>query len=550
DTPHGHLSGSITYNGAARDPRSWSKTVAFVEQDDCLYANITVQETLRFAARLRLPSKELTVGEKHRRADEILKTLRLSKAANTPIGDGELVGNPEILFLDEPTSGLDSNSALAVMENVKNDAHAIGRIVVSTIHQPSFELLLLFDKLILLSGGSTVFFGAPADSTAYFSALGYPITRPGVNPADHFMDLLTIDTSKSEEGTKAEMARIDFLQRAYIENAAKIDRGGFATPAAGIKVLDDIAIVEEILEREDKSPFSKAAAPTLGWSNSWLVELGVLLRRQWLEFSRSKVEIIAQAASTVILMLMIGFTFFRIKTDQKSIQNRLGILFFWPVNAVFSTILPILGVFPLQRVIMVRERATRSYRVSSFFFANVIVQAIPTTIMSVISSIVLYYMMGLQTSDGIWPMLRFVVIMWTEVMTNVAVGLLIGAAVPNLTVPPVIGPLCGVIFLIYGGTLVNNDDIPYVFRVFQYISPVNYAYRATMFNEFQGLKLSCSSDPALPCFKTGEQVLVQYSLTSYTLWTCVGALGCLCAGYLALGYSMLRFIGKPKVKLV
>ncbi|KAJ3112458.1 ATP-binding cassette sub- G member 2 [Phlyctochytrium bullatum] len=577
----GHLSGAITYNGQLRDPRSWRKTMAFVEQDDCLYSNITVRETLRFAARLRLPSKEFSVAEKHAKADEILKRLRLSRAADTPIGDGatrgvsggerkrtaigqELVGNPQILFLDEPTSGLDSNSALAVMENVKNDAQATGRIVVATIHQPSFELLLQFDRLVLLSGGSTVYLGPPSHAADYFAALGYPIKRAGVNPADHFMDLLTIDTSRTEEATKADIARIDFLHRAYSENRAKIERGGFASPVV-VKALDNLETVEEQLEREDKEnarilsdPAALAAAtaagkdltPRLEWANAWGVEMWVLLQRQWLEFSRARIQMIAQGISTAILIILIGFTFFRVKNDQKSIQNRLGILFFWPVNNVFNTMMPILAVFPLGRIIMLRERATGAYRVSSFFLANVLVQMIPTGITSIIASVCLYYMIGLQTTDGIVPMLRFVLIQWVEVMVCVAVGFLIGAAVPSIQLAQVVGPLMGVIFLLYGGTLLNNDDLPYVFRGFQYISPVNYAYRANMFNEFQSLELACSPDPNLPCFKTGEQVLKQYSLADYTLWTCVGILGCLFTGYLALGYLTLRFVGKPKVKLV
>ncbi|RKO86856.1 P-loop containing nucleoside triphosphate hydrolase protein, partial [Blyttiomyces helicus] len=194
----GHLTGNIHLNGRQRNPRTWKKTVSFVEQDDIMYASLTVRETLRFAAQLRLPSSRYTDEQKFAKAEEILRSLRLTKAADTFIGDGmtrgisggerkrtaigqELVGDPEILFLDEPTSGLDSNSAFMVIENVKSEAVRTNRIVILTIHQPSHEILALFSSVILLSAGSVVFYGPPDDALAHFSGLGIPCP-PRKNP--------------------------------------------------------------------------------------------------------------------------------------------------------------------------------------------------------------------------------------------------------------------------------------------------------------------------------------------------------------------------------
>ncbi|KAI8839227.1 P-loop containing nucleoside triphosphate hydrolase protein [Chytridium lagenaria] len=509
----GNLTGSILYNGAPRDPKTWKKTMAFVEQDDVLYSQITVRETLRYAARLRLPSSDFTKEEKYRRADDILKSLRLSKAADTPIGDGEtrgvsggerkrtaigqeLVGNPEILFLDEPTSGLDSNSALAVIDNVKQDAKNSGRIVISTIHQPSFELLSLFDTVILLSGGSTVYMGSPRDAVDYFAGIGHHLRSPNQNPADFFMDLLTIDSSKSDDEIRKDNERIDYLQKAFIEHRGRVPVDPKAGSYGAVRHLDKTETVEDILDRDDHELTIKAGSTgpvkRLHWSNSWLEELAILTQRSWIQFVRGRDVIIAYFVRTVIL----------------------------PVNQVFNTILPILGVFPLERVIMIRERSTRSYRVSSFFLSKVITEIIPNTFFTLLGCIPLYFMMGLRTDDQGLSFVRFLVIQWVEVLVCIAVGFLIGASVPVVQLAQIIGPLVGVVFLLYGGSLLNNDDLPIFFRGLQYVSPVNYAYRANMFNELQGFKLVCSPDPTLPCFKTGEQVLKQYSLTSYTLWGC------------------------------
>lgn len=62
----------------------------------------------------------------------------------------DIIHKPSLLFLDEPTSGLDSTSAYSVVEKVKDIAKG-GSIVLMTIHQPSFRIQMLLDRLIILA---------------------------------------------------------------------------------------------------------------------------------------------------------------------------------------------------------------------------------------------------------------------------------------------------------------------------------------------------------------------------------------------------------------
>jgi ABC-type multidrug transport system ATPase subunit len=72
----------------------------------------------------------------------------------------ELITNPSLLLMDEPTSGLDSTTSLRIMQIMKSEAQR-GMAVLATIHQPSAELLFLFDRVILLSEGYTIYNGRP-----------------------------------------------------------------------------------------------------------------------------------------------------------------------------------------------------------------------------------------------------------------------------------------------------------------------------------------------------------------------------------------------------
>lgn len=87
----------------------------------CLW-NLTVRETVTFAAKLRLP-QSTSDTEKDNRVAELLELLGLSHIADNIVGkEGrrgisggerkrvsigvELITSPDVLFLDEPTSGL------------------------------------------------------------------------------------------------------------------------------------------------------------------------------------------------------------------------------------------------------------------------------------------------------------------------------------------------------------------------------------------------------------------------------------------------------------
>ncbi|KAJ0396680.1 hypothetical protein ATCC90586_009163 [Pythium insidiosum] len=87
-----------------------------------------------------------------------------------------------VLFLDEPTSGLDARSAKMIMDGVRKVADT-GRTVVCTIHQPSSEVFMVFDSLLLLKrGGETVFFGELGENAS--QVIQYFESVPGVTPIE------------------------------------------------------------------------------------------------------------------------------------------------------------------------------------------------------------------------------------------------------------------------------------------------------------------------------------------------------------------------------
>ncbi|KAJ2582578.1 hypothetical protein IWW49_005601, partial [Coemansia sp. RSA 1797] len=76
----GRLSGSILYRGAKRHPGHFKRISAYVQQDDLMHPLLTVQETLAYASRLRLPNKHYNAQTKSERVNTVIRQLRLEAA--------------------------------------------------------------------------------------------------------------------------------------------------------------------------------------------------------------------------------------------------------------------------------------------------------------------------------------------------------------------------------------------------------------------------------------------------------------------------------------
>ncbi|KAI5325513.1 hypothetical protein L3X38_034587 [Prunus dulcis] len=210
------LKGSITLNGEALDSRLLKVISAYVMQDDLLFPMLTVEETLMFSAEFRLP-RSLSKSKKKARVQALIDQLGLRNAATTVIGDeghrgvsgGErrrvsigidIIHDPIVLFLDEPTSGLDSTSAFMVVKVLQRIAQS-GSIVVMSIHQPSYRILSLLDRLIFLSHGQTVYGGSPANLPVFFREFGHPIPETE-NRTEFALDLIR-ELEETPGGTKS-----------------------------------------------------------------------------------------------------------------------------------------------------------------------------------------------------------------------------------------------------------------------------------------------------------------------------------------------------------
>ena len=204
-----YSSGEVLYDDGPMAGRP-GETIGFVPQDDVLHTALKTERLLTYSARLQMPDKSKT--ELSKLIDLILRSVGLEERKKTRVKKlsggqrkrvsiaQELLLSPKALFLDEPTSGLDPELERSVMKLCARLAKE-GRLIVMTTH--ILESINLFDRLLILVGGQTAFFGTPDEALVFFK----------VEDMHHIYPLL----NKKEDSRYPEKFRTSMLYRKYLK---------------------------------------------------------------------------------------------------------------------------------------------------------------------------------------------------------------------------------------------------------------------------------------------------------------------------------------------
>eukprot|EP00457_Paulinella_chromatophora_P003506 gb/GEZN01003514.1/.p1 GENE.gb/GEZN01003514.1/~~gb/GEZN01003514.1/.p1 ORF type:complete len:711 (-),score=79.39 gb/GEZN01003514.1/:23-1897(-) len=269
------LAGNIELNGH-RQTKKDKRKLGFVFQNDMLLSDLTVRETMTFAARLRLPPV-FSRSDINKMVVETATKLGIEKLLERRVGYGlsggekkrlsiavELIAQPKILYCDEPTSGLDATTALKLIKNLKQlcsrsatdrAAQKVPMTVIASIHQPRETIFAQFDKLLLLSSGAVVYFGPANRAISYFSSIGQPLP-PFTNPADFFLDV--INTSERGEVFQGSKEHVN-LEEAWQQRSVAI---GAASPKLEIKEADFSPVSEFVSPGTAFVDFAKSMEST------------------------------------------------------------------------------------------------------------------------------------------------------------------------------------------------------------------------------------------------------------------------------------------------
>ncbi|KAF0973210.1 hypothetical protein FDP41_008417 [Naegleria fowleri] len=530
-------SGDITVNGM-KIGSSFRSLSAFVQQDDVLMGNLSVRETLRYAALLRLP-KTISWKEKIERVESIMDELGLLKSANTKVGTPgltkgisggerkrlsiaiELLTQPSILFLDEPTSGLDAATAYSVMKTIIKIAKG-GRAVILTIHQPRSNIYELFDKLLLLARGKVAYFGPAKDATQYFAQIGYPCPKQ-YNPADHFIDLITESTSDTDEGKKMKQEDNDRIE----------------------KILNHYKHVEIAPSTSHLETDIKKAK----YNANWFTQFFVVMARAFVNILRDKILTFSRLFQNVVMALLVGLIFLQIGHDQQSVQDRNGVLFFCLINQSMNSIFGSLAVFLLEeKKVFLRERGSKMYQVSAYYLGKSVSELPNIVFFPILFGTIVYWMTNLNA--GADRFFIFLLILVSMALAAQALGMVLAVLAPSMEFATAIAPVLLTVLMLFGGLYMNVDNIPPYFIWIYWLSIFHFGYEAMVLNEFAGASFECPPSPAICTYRTGEDVIARNAMDKpySNVWIDLGFLWAYFLIYRLLAYLILVFFVRPKKK--
>ncbi|KAJ8497342.1 hypothetical protein OPV22_007894 [Ensete ventricosum] len=540
----GKLSGKITYNGHPFSGAIKRRT-GFVAQDDVLYPHLTVTETLTFTALLRLPGT-LTRAEKAHQAQQVISELGLTRVAHSMIGGArgvrgvsggerkrvsiglELLVDPSLLLLDEPTSGLDSTTAARIVGTLKRLAAEKGRTVVTTIHQPSSRLYRMFDKLVLLSEGSAIYYGRAAAAVDYFAMVGFASPIDGVNPADLLLDLangISPDSTYASEnggdggGLQQEKKAVkEALIGAYDRNIATRLKAELC--AVDLNNYGYTREMANAMKREQ-------------WCTSWWEQFTVLLSRGLKErrheaFNKLR---IFQVLSVATLGGLLWW-----HTPTSHIQDRTALIFFFSVFWGFFPLYNAVFTFPQERPMLRKEQASGMYRLSSYFLARTagdlpMELALPTAF-----TFIIYWMGGLKP-DPVAFLLSLLVVLFSVLVAQ-SLGLAVGAILMDVKQATTLASVTTLVFLMAGGYYVQQ--IPPFIVWLKYLSYSFYCYKLLLGVQF-------SQHDAYQCSGGGVMCpVIEYpaikSVGLGHIWIDVCIMGLMLVGYRLVAYLALHHL--------
>lgn len=475
--------GTVTYNG---NPALHTVRSAYVMQQDVLIPTLTVRETLQYAADLRLPNS--TAADRKAVVEKTILELGLKEAADTRIGSSsqkgasggekrrtsigvQMLANPSVLFCDEPTTGLDSTSAYQVVKRLKGLAES-GRTVIMSIHAPRSEIWRLFDQVILLSRGATLFSGPAKSSLPHFAEHGYGLPA-FCNPAEHLIDLAAIDT-RNEVLEAESRSRVRRLQEAWKHHS---NSSSIRTEGQGSSPV--ISSNNHRLAQQ-KSDTQKQA---VGFTR----QVSILVSRTIKVTLRDPMGLAASLFEAVSMSIITGWIFLQLGRDTAGIRSRQGALY--NAASLQGYLVLLFECYRLTHDIQLfdREHRERVVSVKAFIvsrrLARLFLEDLPVP---TVFTIIYYFMVGLRLDAATFFIFYLIIIISHFIAISLA--LVCVATSRDFGGASLIANLCYTLQSLACGYFVQSNQIPVYVRWLKWTAYNFYVFGALAWNEFIGVE--------------------------------------------------------------
>ncbi|XP_058191660.1 pleiotropic drug resistance protein 3-like isoform X2 [Rhododendron vialii] len=555
--------GEVSYNGYKMEEFIPQKTSAYISQNDLHIPEMTVRETLDFAARcLGVGSRPEIMVEVSRRekqigiipdpdvdtfmkaisfegqrttlqTDYILKILGLDTCADTLVGDamrrgisggqkkrltiGEMIIGPtKALFMDEISNGLDSSTTYQIVACLQQLAHITDATILVALLQPAPETFDLFDDVMLMEEGKIVYHGPRTHVLKYFEDCGFRCPeRKGV--ADFLQEVI----SRKDQAQYWHQAEPSW---SYI--SVDLFCNKFKESYLG-KMVD-----EELSKPFKKSQSHKNAISFSKYSLSKWALFRACLAREYLLMRRDSFIYVFNSAQLVISasITMTVFLRSRMGVDAIHANSYLGALFF-ALLIVFYDGFPELSMIVARLAILYKQRDLYLYPTWSYTIPSTILKIPVSLLQALFWTSLTYYVIGYSPEPG--RFFRQFILLFAVHFAATSLFRFLASIFRTMVASTTAGTLSILASILFSGFIIPKSSMPTWLKWGFWVSPLTYGEVGLAVNEF----LAPRWQNTLAGNTTiGNEVLQSRGLhfRGYFFWLSLGAL---------LGFSILFNIG-------
>ncbi len=410
-------SGTVLLNGENlyENYENLKYNIGYVPQDDIVFSNLTLHDTLQYAAKLRMPDNT-SAKERNKRIKEVLDIVSLTDFENSYIRQlsggqrkrasiaVELLADPNLFFLDEPTSGLDPGTERSIMKTLRKMSQ-MGKTIILVTHNTLN--LHLCDKVAFFGdGGHLCFYGSPQEALDFFEV-------------NDFVDIYTLINEN-----------LDYWYNKFEDTREKV-------------IPKEIQPGKSNNIENKKKPFLK--------------QLIILIKRYIKLISNDIQQLLILFAQAPIVAVLLAL----VTTDDlyKSYDDTKAILFSLGCASIWLGLLNSVQEICKEKVILQKEHMA-DLKLSAYLLSKFIVQGILAFIQALLLVFIFQKMAGSSEYsiliDSFWDIQ---LICFLSILSSATMGLFISAFVKNANIAMTIIPLVLVPHLLFSGMLFKLEGV-------------------------------------------------------------------------------------------
>ncbi|XP_058191666.1 pleiotropic drug resistance protein 3-like isoform X1 [Rhododendron vialii] len=556
------VAGEVFYNGHKLEEFIPHKTSAYVSQNDLHIPEMTVREALDFSAccqgvgnRAEIMA-EVIRREKQARVvpnpdidtymkaisiegqnttlqtDYVLKILGLNICAETIVGDamrrgvsggqkkrlttGEIIVGPaRALFMDEISNGLDSSTTYQMVACLQQLAHITDATILVTLLQPAPEIFDLFDDIILMAEGKTVYHGPRSHILDFFDDCGFRCPkRKGV--ADFLQEVI----SRKDQAQYWHQA-----EQSYSYISVDLFQKKFKESTYGKKLDEELSLPFMECCHNNACGFGMYSLSNWALFRACMSREWLLMKRNSFIYVFKSVQLVITAAITVTMSLKSGTGI-----DATYANHYLGASFY-AIIVLFFDGLPELTMTVARLPIFYKQRDLCFYPAWSYAISSTILKVPLSLLVALIWTSLTYYGIGYSPEPGRF----FGQIMLFFAMHFAAISLFrfLASVFRTMVSSLTSGSFAILYVFLFGGFMIPKASMPTWLKWGFWVSPLSYGEVGLAVNEFLAPRWQKkqAGNPTI-----GNETLESHGIpfNAYFFWISFGAL---------LGFAVLFNIG-------